>query len=80
MGLVYSKPPGLRSFCSPWLDPVVVDLPLAFLGYGGLFFAFLCYFFHFGRIVHLNMSSMGEWLNQRVVDGVIFGRLFHIFL
>jgi hypothetical protein len=29
----------------PQLDPMVVDLPLAFLGYGGLLFASLCYFF-----------------------------------
>jgi hypothetical protein len=58
---------------------VVVDLPLAFLGYGGLLFVFLCYFFRFGRIAHLKMSSMGEWSSQRVVDGMIFGRFFHLF-
>jgi hypothetical protein len=58
---------------------VVVDLPLTFLGYGGLFFAFLCYFFHFGRIAHLNMSFMGEWPSQRVVNRMIFGRFFQHF-
>jgi hypothetical protein len=58
--LVYSQPLRLWSFCSPWLDPVVVDPHLAFLGCGGLLFVFLCYFFRFGRIVHLKMSSMGE--------------------
>lgn len=59
---------------------MVVDLPLAFLGYGGLLFVFLCYFFRFDRIVHLKMSSMGEWPSQRVVDRMIFGRFFHLFL
>jgi hypothetical protein len=58
---------------------VVVDPPLSFLGYGGLLFVFLCYFFRFDRIVHLKMSSMGEWPIQRVVDGMIFGKFFHIF-
>jgi len=58
---------------------VVTDLPLAFLGYGGLLFVFLCYFFCLGGIVHLKISSMGEWLNQRVVDRVIFGRFFTFF-
>jgi len=64
----------------PPIDPVVVVvvLPLAFLGYGGLLFAFLCSFFCFGRIVHLKMSSLGEWPSQRVVTGVIFGRFFHL--
>jgi len=60
VGLVYSQPLELWSFCSPWLDPMVVDPPLVFLGYGGLLFVFLCYFFRFGRIVHLKMFSMGE--------------------
>jgi hypothetical protein len=58
---------------------VRVDPPLAFLGYGGLLFIFLYYFVRFGRIVHLKMSSMGEWPIQRVVDGMIFGKFFHIF-
>jgi hypothetical protein len=52
---------------------------LAFLGYGGLLFVFLCYFFRFGRIVHLKMSSMREWPIQRVVDGMIFGKFFSHF-
>jgi len=59
VGLVFSQPLELWSFCFSRLDPVVVDLPLAFLGYGGLLFAFLCYFLRFDRIVHLKMSSMG---------------------
>jgi hypothetical protein len=59
---------------------VVVDIPLVFLGYGDLFFAFLCYFFCFDRIAHLKMSSMVEWPSQRVVDMMIFGRFFHRFL
>jgi len=35
----------------------VVDFSLAFLDCGGLLFAFLCYFFRFGRTIHLKMSS-----------------------
>jgi hypothetical protein len=42
-------------------------------------FAFLCFFFRFGRIVHLKMSSLGEWPSQRVVGGMIFGPFFHLF-
>jgi hypothetical protein len=44
----------------------------------------VCYllFFRFGMTVHLKMSSLEEWLSQRVVGGVIFGHFFllHFFL
>jgi hypothetical protein len=42
-------------------------------------FVFRCFFFRFGRIVHLKMSSLGEWPSQHVVSGMIFGPFFHLF-
>jgi hypothetical protein len=35
--------------------------------------------FRFGRIVHLKMSSLGEWLSQRVVGGMFWPLFFHLF-
>jgi hypothetical protein len=58
---------------------VVADFPLAFLDYSGLLFAFLCYFFRFGKTVHLKMSSLEEWSSQRAIGGVIFGPFFTFF-
>jgi len=58
---------------------MVDDVPLTLLDYDGLLLAFLCFFFYFGRTIHLKMSSLEEWLSQRVVDDVIFGRFFFHF-
>jgi hypothetical protein len=58
---------------------VEADLPLTFLGDGGLFICFSLFFLSFGRVVHLNMSYLGEWTSQRVVGGMIFDPFFHIF-
>jgi hypothetical protein len=44
-----------------------------------VYFVFLCFFPSFGRIVHLKMSSLGEWSSQRVVGGMIFGPFFSSF-
>jgi hypothetical protein len=79
VGLVFLSTSRVVELMFPRLDPMVADLPLAFLGYGGLLFAFLCYFFRFGKIVHLKMSFMGEWPNQRVVDRVFLAGFFTFF-
>jgi hypothetical protein len=79
VGLVFSQPLGLWSFCSPRLDPVEANLPLAFLGYGGLFICISLFFLSFDRIVHFKMSSLGDWPSQRVVGGMIFWPFFSPF-
>jgi hypothetical protein len=57
----------------------VANFPLAFLDYGGLLFAFLCYFFRFGRTIHVKISYLEEWTSQRVVGGMIFCPFFFFF-
>jgi hypothetical protein len=45
-----------------------------------LFIGFSLFFFRFGKIVHLKMSSLGKWPSQSVVDEIFWPVFFTIFL